>query len=149
MTKKLDDIFENAPLLEAPITLKERVMKAVKEEADIADMRPAFGEKLADYFITRRAAWSFAAVAAALILTIRILPWPGTVKAPEPVQRPAAVVEVASTEQVNEFVEATLSQVFGGESGETNTYDDESADIDRFISNNLNEIFWINGGSNA
>ncbi len=144
---KLDRLFEKAPLLEPPDSLKRSVMGEVRADAGAAEAPPPFAG-VSRYFQSRRAAWSFVAVAAAILLTVRILGWPELTPAPMPVEVPA-VREIASAAQLDEFLDETLGPVFDFKQDEVFTYEDESADIDRFISTHLNEIFWIDGGSNA
>lgn len=146
---KLDDLFGKAPLLEPPDSLKTKVMENVEPGSVLDEGRRARNGVITRYFLTKRAFVSFAAVAAALLLTIGIFPGAYVTDEPEQVAGLLAPREVVSDDKISEFVEETLSQVFSAEPGADVTYEDESMDIDTYISSQFEEIFWINGGNNA
>lgn len=146
---KLDDLFGNAPLLEPPGALKTKVMESIGKDSSSGENAPGRTGVVIRYFFTKRAAISFAAVAAALLLAVRIFPGVYVTTGPEQVAELTAPKAEAPDDKINEFVEEALSQVFGAGPGVDVAHDDESMDIDMYISSQFEEIFWINGGNNA
>ncbi|VAX21942.1 hypothetical protein MNBD_NITROSPINAE03-56 [hydrothermal vent metagenome] len=153
---KLIVLFGKAPLLEPPGSLKAKVMESIWEESAMGEDTPGqnriiirWNGVITRHLLGKRAAISFAAVAAALLLTFWISPGAFVDTEPEKVAGHSAPGEVVSDDAINEFVEETLNQVFRADPGVEVAYDDELMDIDTYILRQFEEIFWINGGNNA
>jgi len=146
---KLDDLFGKAPIVTPPDTLKTKVMRIVEREAASDDKTPIWAGLIIRNFFTKRSAISFAIVSAALLLTFTIFPGAYVTTEPGPVAELTSPPQTVSNDEISEFVEEALSQVYSAEPGMEFTYEDESMDNDLYISIQLEEIFWINGGNNA
>lgn len=146
---KLDSLFSKALLLEPPGSLKAKVMESIGKESALNEDMPARIGVITRFLFAKRVAVSFAAVAAALLLAFRIFPGAFIGTAPEQVAGLSAPRAAVPDDKINEFVEEALSNVFDAEPGMDVAYDDESMDIDMYISTQFEEIFWIDGGSNA
>jgi hypothetical protein len=146
---KLDDLLNKAPILAPPDSIKTKVMESVGEEFEVRDDSSSQPGVDTRFFFNKRTIVSFAAMAAALLLAFRVFPGSDVTTVPEQVASVTAHEAIAPDDKIDEFVEDALSQVFGAEPGVDVVYDDEPTDFDTYISNQLEEIFWINGGNNA
>lgn len=146
---KLDDLLNKAPILAPPDSIKAKVMKSVGEEFETSDDSSSQSGVDTRFFFSKRTIVSFAAMAALLFLAFRVFPGADLPTEPEQVASVAAQEAIAPGDKIDEFVEEALSQVFGAEPGVDVAYDDEPTDFDTYISNQFEEIFWINGGNNA
>lgn len=140
--KNLDELFKNAERLNAPDTLRKRVMEEIR--ADEKARKPGWVTALAEWLrrpLTgpARAGFAFGAVTAAVALAI-------VVNAPD-VKVPAPIAVVAEMRQVNDYIHETLGDVYTGAGNVNSAATLESDDVNEFVKTHVESVFWINGGS--
>jgi len=142
---KLDDIIKSAPILEAPTALRDKVMAAVREDrAARMDWTGRVPRLLARPHM--KPALGVAAVAAVVLLSV----WVGLTAGPH-VSPKAAGPGLASQKDIEFtlFLEQSLGTVYSFNSTESSAEYHVDEDASVFIDDNLNSIFYSNGGINA
>jgi len=137
---KLDELFEKTHRMEAPDSVRRRVMGRIEAEMAGAQETTLF-KRVGAMVFGARAALSLAAVAAAAVLAIRI-----TVPAG---MEPQKVIDTKVYTEVSEFIGANLGPVYKTNGQAAGVAEDESIDLETYVTNQFQEIFWINGGNNA
>lgn len=130
---KLDDLFHDIHRMEPPENIKARIFAVARSEPRKERARWRF------------VAWPLAAAAAALVLAV------GVARQPEPATTPAARVAATEREEpIEVFIAAALEEMFAPPAnGEQVAQAEPDGGIDQFINQNLQEIFWINGGNHV
>jgi len=136
---KLDDVFRDAKRLQAPPSLKARVMREIRTHEQAAKAE-GWMEKIKERLTLGRAAWSLAAAAAALVMAISLFP------AGEHVKNETAPENEA---EIAAFMEDTLGPVFSYKPADTSAVNAEQNDLETYMRSQLEEIFWINGNGNG
>jgi len=145
---KLDEILSHTAKLSAPATLRDRVMTEV--EKDRATRRDWTG-RFPRYF--GRQYYKPAAIATgALALVVLVISiWASHAPPPTEASRatPAQMAALAAKREMDLFLEDTVGTVYDFKSAENSAEYHVEEDPSRFIDDNLNRIFSINGGKNA
>ncbi len=140
--RNLDELFKSAERLNAPDSLKERVMETihVHEKAGKSgwSVRPA--EWLGNLF-TRPARAGFALAGVAVAVAVAI-----GVHAPRP-EAPPSVVAVGEKNEINEFLGETIGPVYSARRDLNGAAGMVPDDVDEFVKTSVESVFWINGGS--
>lgn len=136
----MDKLFEKSRRLKAPESLKVRVEREiVKSAASVNGYR--WVDRLSNFFFENKKALAMAVVLVIVVIAIRVVPrGKETVSAP-----PSAAISAELTAFINE----TLAEVFinDQEPWSWSEEGEESGDFDRFFKDQLDEIYWLNGGN--
>lgn len=143
----IDDLLKNARRMEPPATLKTKVEEEIAKRPlrdvvrDDTEPTPSWIDWVTDLLRPKRLAWSLAAVALAVVLTVKTIPDNHT----------AVVHESATltTTEIDTFIDSALVPVYisDGDTGDNNHTDGDIAAMD--IESQIDEIYWINGGNDA
>lgn len=136
---KMDDLLANTKRLDPPDTLWQKVEKEIAD-GDQEEKSPGFMEWIPNLIGHRKPIWAMAAVAAAVILTIRLTPAPEVVVEPVPKD---------DTAEINQFIDDTLGSVFTYDSDFDSSGGNNTDNSTLSLSEGLDNILWINGGDNA
>ena len=140
--RNLDELFKSAERLNAPDSLKQRVMETicVHEKAVKPSWLPRPAEWLGDLF-TRPARAGFALAAVSVALAVAV-----GVHAPRP-EAPATLVAAGEISEINEFMGETIGPVYSTRRDLNGSAAMVSDDVDEFVKTTVESVFWINGGS--
>ena len=141
---KLDGIIKNAPILNAPPSLHEKVMAAVREDrATRMDWTGRIPKLLSRPYV--KPAMGAAAFAAVILLTV----WAGLTAGPHGSPNADGRQAAAAEREFGLFLDQNLGTVYSFNSTENSAEYHVDEDALVFIEDNLNSIFYSNGGINA
>lgn len=140
--KNLDELFRNTARLNAPDTLRKRVMEGVC--ASESERKPGWLDAVAEWFrltLTHPARVGFALGAVAVAVAISI-----AVNAPD-IKAPAPTSVVADMSQINDYMNETLDDAYAGAWSVNGAPSLEPDDVNEFVKAHVESVFWIDGGS--
>jgi hypothetical protein len=135
--RDLDELLKNAGRLEAPDSLKQRVMREIR--ADDRTEKPGWLVDLAEWLRRSltgpaRAGVALATVAVALAVAIGVhSPWP------------EAPVSIMAVVEMDEFLEEMIGPMHAALL-DANGAAAESDDVNDFVTTHVESVFWIDGG---
>lgn len=140
--KNLDELFKSAERLNAPDSLKQRVMETIHVHEKAG--KPGWLVRPAEWFsnlFTRPARAGFALAAVAVAIAVAV-----GVHEPRP-EAPASVVAAGERSEINEFLGETIGPVYSARRDLNGGAIMVSDDVDEFVKTTVESVFWINGGS--
>lgn len=134
---EIDKLFKKTRRLNAPESLKIKVEKEIADTGTSLEIKVSWVHRLSEFFSIPRGALAATALAVIIIILIRI-------------GQPGKIQHVADDETlaVSKFFNETIEEVYlSTEYTLPQTETGEPEDYIRFFDNQINEIYYLNGGN--
>lgn len=140
--RDLDELFRSADRLNAPDSLRQRVMETIRphDEAEKPGwlIRPV---EWLDGLFRRPARAGFVLAAAAVVIAVAV-----GVRAPR-TQTTVLIVDPGERSEINEFLGETVGAVYPARHDLNGAAVMVPDDVREFVKTSVESVFWINGGS--